>query len=209
MFNHQQINTKRPRLTRQLLASRVQMVKRKRLARTPGYRTPSSRRSRPPFPSVWMGSVKYGLVIDYHYNRVYSHLTERYLLCVILPTKHFCSGDVAEQAEQQRRKTAPSVERRVMPSRLECWSQQQRSEEKGTRSLESSTFHPHQEESEHEHEHTITSGDLLKVLGVREDTRTWTPFDRRAETCRTTCGSGPLWRVFWHGSRLMTELAES
>ena len=31
---------------------------------------------------------EYGMVIDYHYNRVYSHVLKRYLPCAILPTGH-------------------------------------------------------------------------------------------------------------------------
>ena len=31
---------------------------------------------------------EYWLVIDYHYNRVYSHILKRYLPCVSLPTRH-------------------------------------------------------------------------------------------------------------------------
>ena len=31
---------------------------------------------------------EYGLVIDYHYNRVYSHILKRYLPCAILPAAH-------------------------------------------------------------------------------------------------------------------------
>ena len=31
---------------------------------------------------------EYGLVIDYHYNRVYSHILKRYLPCTILPKGH-------------------------------------------------------------------------------------------------------------------------
>ena len=50
------------------------------------------------------------------------------------------------------------------------------------RSLESSTFDLHKDESEHEHEHTSTSADdLLKLLGMLEDTETWTRFDTRAK----------------------------
>ena len=29
-----------------------------------------------------------------------------------------------------------------------------------------------------------------------EDTQTWTRFDKRAETYRTTSSSGPLWEIF-------------
>ena len=31
---------------------------------------------------------EYGLVIDYHCNRVYSHILKRYLPCASLPTGH-------------------------------------------------------------------------------------------------------------------------
>ena len=31
---------------------------------------------------------EYGLVIDHHYNRVYSHILKHYLPCAILPTGH-------------------------------------------------------------------------------------------------------------------------
>ena len=31
---------------------------------------------------------EYGLVIDNHYNRVYSDILKRYLPCAILPTRH-------------------------------------------------------------------------------------------------------------------------
>ena len=31
---------------------------------------------------------EYGLVIDNHYNRVYSHILKRDLPCAILPTRH-------------------------------------------------------------------------------------------------------------------------
>ena len=31
---------------------------------------------------------EYGLVIDYHCNRVYSHILKRYFPCAILPTGH-------------------------------------------------------------------------------------------------------------------------
>ena len=33
-------------------------------------------------------SREYGLVIDYHCNRVHSHILKRYLPCAILPTGH-------------------------------------------------------------------------------------------------------------------------
>ena len=69
-----------------------------------------------------------------------------------------------------------------------------RAQEKRTLSFESSTVHLREEESEHEHNHTSTSeDDLLKLLGMPEDTQTWTHFDKRAKTYRTTSSSGPLW----------------
>ena len=67
-------------------------------------------------------------------------------------------------------------------------------QEKGTPSFELSIFHLHDEKSEHEHGHTSTSeDDLLKLLNLPEYTQTWTRFDRRAKTYRTTSSSGPLW----------------
>ena len=69
-----------------------------------------------------------------------------------------------------------------------------RAQEKGTLSYESSIFHLHDEESEDEHKHTSTSeDDVLNLLSLPEDTQTWTRFDKRAKTYRTTSSSGPLW----------------
>ena len=63
------------------------------------------------------------------------------------------------------------------------WGRQPRAQEKGTRSLESSTFHLREEESEHDREHTSTSeDDLLELLGMSEDTHTWQSFDKREKT---------------------------
>ena len=74
------------------------------------------------------------------------------------------------------------------------WGLHSRAQEKGTLSFESFIFHLHDEESEHEHKHTSTSeGDLLKLLSLLEDTQTWTRFDKRAKTYRTTPSSGPSW----------------
>ena len=74
------------------------------------------------------------------------------------------------------------------------WGLHSGAQEKGTPSFESSIFHLHDEKSEHEHGHTSTSwDDLLKLLNLPECTQTWTRFDKRAKTCRTTSSSGPLW----------------
>ena len=35
---------------------------------------------------------------------------------------------------------------------------------------------------------------MLKYFGLPEDTQTWTRFDKRAKTYRTTSSSGPSWR---------------
>ena len=52
----------------------------------------------------------------------------------------------------------------------------------------------HMSKSEQEHGHTSTSeDDLLKLLNLPERTQTWTRFDKRAKTYRTTSSSGPLW----------------
>ena len=74
------------------------------------------------------------------------------------------------------------------------WGLHSGAQEKGTPSFESSIFHLHDEKSEHEHGHTSTSeDDLLKLLNLPECTQTWTRFDKRAKTYRTTSSSGPLW----------------
>ena len=74
------------------------------------------------------------------------------------------------------------------------WGLQSRALEKATLSFESSIFHLHDEKSDHEHGHTSTGeDDLLKLLNLPECTQTWTRFDKRAKTYRTTSSSGPLW----------------
>ena len=74
------------------------------------------------------------------------------------------------------------------------WDLHSRAQEKGTPSFESSIFDLHDEKSEHEHGHTSTSeDDLLKLLNLPEWTETWTRFDKRAKTYRTTSFSGLLW----------------
>ena len=74
------------------------------------------------------------------------------------------------------------------------WSLHSKAQEKGTLSFDSSIFHLREEESEHEHKHTSTSDDdLLKLLGMPEDTQPWTRFDKGPKTYRTTSSSGPLW----------------
>ena len=71
-------------------------------------------------------------------------------------------------------------------------------------------FHLHDEESEHEDEHTSTSeDDLLKSLNLPEHNQTWTRFDKRAKTYRTTSSSGPLWENVVRESRSMTKLVTS
>ena len=74
------------------------------------------------------------------------------------------------------------------------WGLHSGAQEKGTPSFESHIFHLHDEKSEHEHGHTSTNEDnLLKLLNLPECTQTWTRFDKRAKTYRTTSSSGPLW----------------
>ena len=41
--------------------------------------------------------------------------------------------------------------------------------------------------------HPQSENDLLKLLSLPDDTQTWTRFDKRAKTYRTTSSSGPLW----------------
>ena len=74
------------------------------------------------------------------------------------------------------------------------WGLHSGAQEKGTPSFKSSIFHLHDEKSEHEHGHTSTSeDDLLKLLNLPVCTQSWTRFDTRAKTYRTTSSSGPSW----------------
>ena len=89
---------------------------------------------------------EYGLGIEYHYNRVHSHILKRYFLCAILPT-----GQLWKDAEPQRIGTVPCAESRLVDSAL------------GPR---------FKGMSEHEHKHTSTSEDeWLKLLGLLGDTQ--------------------------------------
>ena len=45
---------------------------------------------------------EYQLVIDYHYNRVYSHILKRHLPCAILPTGHLALGMMPSNSEQRQ-----------------------------------------------------------------------------------------------------------
>ena len=42
---------------------------------------------------------EYGLVIDYHYNRVHIHILKRYLPCAILPTRHLALEMLPSKSE--------------------------------------------------------------------------------------------------------------
>ena len=113
---------------------------------------------------------------------------KRHLPCAILPTKHPALEMMPSKSEWRRR---PASSHALSTRR---WGQQPRAPEKGTLSLESSTFHLREEESGHEHEHTSTSeDDLLKLLGMPGDTQTWTRVDERSQTYRTMSSSGRLW----------------
>ena len=87
-----------------------------------------------------------------------------------------------------------STQWRVMPSRLDTGAYIQGHKRKERLHLSHPYFNLHDEKSEHEHGHTSKSeDDLLKLLNLPECTQTWTRFDKRAKTYRTTSSSGPLW----------------
>ena len=50
---------------------------------------------------------EYGLVIDYHYNLVYSHILKRYLPCAILPTRHLALEMLPNNSEQGQHPDSP------------------------------------------------------------------------------------------------------
>ena len=134
---------------------------------------------------------EYGLVIDYHYNRVYSHILKRYLPCAILPT------DILLWKCYRATVNGDSTQWRVMPSRLDtvAYIQGHRRKER-----------LHLSKSEQEHGHTSTSeDDLLKLLNLPECTQTWTRFDRERKPVaprhpRDLCG-----RMLLRESRSITK----
>ena len=131
---------------------------------------------------------EYGLVIDCHHNRVYSHILKRYFPCAILPTGHLALEMLPSDSEKGQHPVASHA----LSTRH--WGLHSGAQKKGTLSFESSIFHLHDKKSEHEHGHTSTSeDDLLKLLNLLECTQTWTRFDKRAKTYRTPSSSGPLW----------------
>ena len=121
-------------------------------------------------------------------SRVYCHILKRFLPCAILPTGHLALEILPSNSEQGQHPVASQA----LSTRH--WGLHSGAQEKGTVSFESSIFHLHDVKSKHEHGDTSTSeDDLLKLLNLPECTQTWTRFDKRAKTHRTTSSSGPLW----------------
>ena len=102
---------------------------------------------------------EYGLVIDYHYSRVYNHILKRYLLCASLPTGHLA----LEMMPSSNEKGQHRVSSHAFSIRRWANNQGHRRKERFRLTRPQSL----QEESEHEHGHTSTSeDDLLKLLGM-------------------------------------------
>ena len=102
---------------------------------------------------------EYGLIIDYHHNRVYSHILKRHLPCAILPTRHLALEMLLSNSEQGQH----PVPSHALSTRH--WGLHSGAQEKKTPSFESTIFQLHDEKSEHEHGHTSTSeDDLLSAL---------------------------------------------
>ena len=91
-------------------------VKRIQQARTSGCRIPSSltecrvvSNESTPFLTGLDVIREYGLVIDYHHNRVYSHIMKRCFPCAFLPTRHLALEMMPSKTKWR------SAQRRVMP----------------------------------------------------------------------------------------------
>ena len=94
---------------------------------------------------------EYGLVIDDHSNRVFSHMMKLCFLCAILPIRHLALEMMPGTSEwRQRPVSSHSLSTRRVRLTTEGAG------EKGTPSFESCTFHLREEESEHEHTHIHT-----------------------------------------------------
>ena len=159
-----------PRLRRQMLALRSLAAKRRRRTRKSAYHMLSHAE----FPQEISVNVvsnestpfligldvlrQYGLVIDYHCNRVFSHILKRYLPCAFLPTRHLALEMLPSNSEQGQHPVASQA----LSTRH--WDQHSRAQEKGTLSFESSFFHHHEEKSEHEHGHISTSGRFAEIV---------------------------------------------
>ena len=46
-----------------------------------------------------LSQLRFSLVIDYHCNRVYSHILKRYFPCAILPTGHLALEMLPSKSE--------------------------------------------------------------------------------------------------------------
>ena len=125
--------------------------------------------------------------------------------CTFLPTGHLA---LEMMPEQTRMGAAPSVESSPLDSALEPTTKGRGEKER---------FHLNQPRfifvkmSQNTSTNTSTSeDDLLKLLGMPEDTQTWTRFDKRAKTYRTTSSSRTnCRRMILHEERLMTKLDTS
>ena len=118
---------------------------------------------------------EYGLVIDYHHNRVYSHILKRYLPCAILSTVLLWK---CYRATVKR----DSTQCRFMPSRLDTGAYIQGHRRKKPLHLSHPCF-IFMTRSQNTSTDTSTSeDDLLKLLNLPECTQTWTRFDKRAKT---------------------------
>ena len=109
------------------------------------------------------------------------------------------TGHLALEMMPSNSEEGDSTQWRVKPSRLDtgAYIQGHRRKER----VRLSHPHPHVEcaatsgQSGHDHDHTSTSeDDLSKLLNLPEDTQSWTGFDKRVRTYRTTSSSGPLWK---------------
>ena len=134
---------------------------------------------------------EYGLVIDNHDNRVYSCILNRHFPCAVLPTGHLALEMMPRDSEKGRL----PVTSQALSTRH--WDLHSRAKEKETRSLESLSSHPLNEcaatsgQSGYDHDHiSKNEDDLFKLLNLPESTQTWTHFDKRARTNRTTLSSG-------------------
>ena len=119
-------------------------------------------------------SYEYGLVIDYHYNRVCSHVVKRSFFVQCTPTGRVALEVMPSKSEEGQH---PASSHALSARR---WDQQEMAQEKGAFALETSTFL-----LDPDHEHTSTSeDDLLKLSGMLEDTQTWNIY-------RATSSSAP------------------
>ena len=132
---------------------------------------------------------QYGLVPDYYYNTLYSHVLKKSIPCVLLSTGHLgirldpvASDDSPDDNRQQilEAEGVDKMEKTVPSTSLNPQQSQVVSQRPPSLSDQDSTGNDDLQ--------------LLRTLCFPKDSQLWTRCDQGAKSYRTTLNSGPLWK---------------